>query len=275
MSYCEVSKIQNSFSGLVEDLVELVVCQLEPGEALDFFDRIPEGVVGAVGHAFCAVAVDVFFRFALFHEHQGGGGVENAVLVPQELPGGMEHPVAAEVGGDDGQPGKQIQNPPQPGGVGVGVPGVAHVEHDGDLVLEQVVDREEPLVVDVEPLGVRVHLDAPEAVLQNPVGLLQQAVHLGVEGAEAREILVLTGLGQQKFVDAADSLGGIGHGQYHKMADARLSTPLPEHFYGAIHAAAVDLVEIPDGIRGLPGDGVRVNVGVDVDDLHVIASVRY
>ena len=57
---------------------------------------------------------------------------------------------------------------------------VAHVEHDGDLILEQVVDREQPFIVDVEPLGVRVHLDAVQSLVQDPLGFLHQPLHLRV-----------------------------------------------------------------------------------------------
>ena len=48
----------------MEDLLEFLVGELQPGEAVDLRDRVPEGVVGAVGHALRAVAVDVFFGHA-------------------------------------------------------------------------------------------------------------------------------------------------------------------------------------------------------------------
>jgi len=92
----------------VGDLLKLVIGQAKLLEPVDLFHRIPQGIVGAVGHPLCAVAVDVLLRFSLLHEHHGGGNVENAVGVPQQLPGGVEHGVAAEMGGDDFQPGENV-----------------------------------------------------------------------------------------------------------------------------------------------------------------------
>ena len=61
------------------DLVELIIRQFQLLEALDFRYGVPQGVIGAVGHPLRAVAVDIVFRLALLHEHQGAGNIKNAV----------------------------------------------------------------------------------------------------------------------------------------------------------------------------------------------------
>ena len=260
-------QVQYSFRRLMQDLIELLVGELQLHEPLHLGDGIPEGGVGAVGHAFGAVGIDVVLRLAPLHEHQGGGGVENAVGVPEQLPGGVEHPVAAEMGGDDLKPGEQIQHPAQPGGVGVRIPGIAHVEHCGDAVAHGFIHREEPLVVDVEALGVWVHLDAPQTQGDDPLQLVNGGVHGGVEGAEADEILMELCLGVEKIVDGLDPVGGVGHREHHIAGDTGLRAPAAEHFDRAVHVGAVELVEIPDGIGGLPGYFFGVDVIVNVDDL--------
>ena len=213
--------------------------------------------------------MDILFRFSLLHEHQGAGNVKDAVRIPQQLPGGVEHPVAAEMGGDDLQMGEDIQDMPQAGGMGVVVAGVAHVEQDGNFSLNHFIHGEKPGVINVEPLGIRVHLDTPQAVLQNPLRFFLQTLHFRMDGAEADEAVMGLGLFQNKGVDRAYPVGGIGNRQDHKAADTGLGAALQQHFHGAVHfQTAVQLVKVPDTVAGLACDFIGIYMGMNVDDLH-------
>ena len=262
-------QIQNPLCGLMGDLLELFIRQIKLLEPLNLLHRVPQGVIGAVGHPFCAVGIDVIFRLALFHEHQGAGNIKDAVGVPQQFPGGVVHAVAAEMGSDHIQLGEQIQDLPQPDRMGIVVAQVAHVKDQRDPSLNGIVHRVQPHIVDGKPLGIGMHFDTPEARIQDPVRFGADTGHLRMDGAEADKIIILLRLLQNEAVDAVDPVGGIGNGQDHVLADTGLSAPLPEHFHGTIHIAAVQLVKFLDAVGCLPGHLIGVNMGMDVDDLHI------
>jgi hypothetical protein len=60
------------------------------------------------------------------------------------------------------------------------------------------------------------------------------------------------------------------------MVNACLLASFEQHVHRAIHFhAALELVEIPDAFGSLPGDLGGINMGVNVDDVHKIASIAW
>ena len=151
------------------DLLKFFVRQLQTEEPLHFLSRIPKGVVAAVDHPFRAEGSDVMLCDTFGHEHKGAGYIENAVLIVELLIGGFIHTVSAEVGSDGLQLGKIVQDFSQLDRVGVIIPMVAHVEHHRDLALNGFVQGKQPGIINGETLGIRVHLDAMETHVHDPL----------------------------------------------------------------------------------------------------------
>ena len=119
-----------------------------------------------------------------------------------------------------------------------------------------------------------MHFDAVQTVAYDPFHLILQPGHFRMERTEAGEIAVQPGLFQNKSVDGADSARCVGHRQHHKVVNAGLIAPLQKHVHSAVHFhAAFQLVEIPDAFSGLPGDLGGVNMGVNINNMHKIASI--
>ena len=74
--------------------------------------------------------------------------------------------------------------------MGVVVPVVTHVQNHRDLSLNLLVHGKQPGIVDSKPLGIRVHLDAPQTHIHNPLHLVGQPLHFGMGGAKARKAVV-------------------------------------------------------------------------------------
>ena len=118
-----------------------------------------------------------------------------------------------------------------------------------------------------------MELDALRAHGKEPFRLSAHVLHGRVDRAEGDEAALLLRLVADEFVDAPDPVGPDGHGQDHLPADARQSAALQEHLHGAVHVASLDVVKIPDALGGLHGDLRGVDVGVDVDDIHVLSPL--
>jgi hypothetical protein len=70
-----------------------------------------------------------------------------------------------------------------------------------------------------------------------------------------------------------DSSRRIGNRKYRIPADAGLGTSLTKQFHSTIHVtAATKLIKIPDAIRGFDSDLGRIDMCVDINDLHRFAS---
>ena len=99
------------------DLVKLIRRQLQLQEPVHLNHRIPQGIIRAVGHPLRAVSIDVLFRHARFHKHQGAGYIKETIRVLQVLVGLSVNVLRAEMGGDDLQTGEHFQHLEQTVGV--------------------------------------------------------------------------------------------------------------------------------------------------------------
>ena len=183
------------------DLLELFIGQVKLQKALCFRNRIPEGIIRAESHAFCAVDIDEFLCDAVLHKHHGAGYVENAVLIMQALIGGFIHAIAAEMGRNDLQIRKVIQNPAQPCGMGVIIALVTHVEDHRKFSLQHFVSRKEPLVINGKNLRIGVHLQPPQALVHDVLHFLCDVFHARMDGTEAQKTGLHRHLTEDKIVD--------------------------------------------------------------------------
>ena len=91
------------------DLLQLVICQFQLQEALNFLHRIPHGIIGAVSHALSTIAIDKILWHTVFHKHHGAGNIQDTVFILQLLIGLFIHFMAAKMRRNDIQFREQIQ----------------------------------------------------------------------------------------------------------------------------------------------------------------------
>ena len=120
------------------------------------------------------------------------------------------------MGSDHLQPGEKIQNSSQLDGVGIVIPVVAHVQQHRQLSLYRLIHGEKPQIVNGKSLGIRVHFDALQSQLQDPLHLVIHMLHGSVDCTEADERIVLLYALDDKIVDALHSVSPDGNGQNHK-----------------------------------------------------------
>jgi len=99
---------------------------------------------------------------------------------------------------------------------GVVIPQIAHMDNNGQLVLNHFVHREKPGIVNVKDLRVWVDLNAPQALFYNVCHFVFQVVHCCVDSAVAIESRLFFKLFQNEIVDMPGALGLDGHGKHHK-----------------------------------------------------------
>ena len=110
------------------------------------------------------------------------------------------------------------------GEIRAAVPGV---EQDGQApAVGFLIDGEHALVVDVEPLEIRVELDAPQPPALDVVHLSLDVGHVLMPCGQADELGVLLALFLDELVDGAHLLHFGGHGAHQEPVDAGLLSPL-------------------------------------------------
>ncbi len=260
------SNIQQILRCLMGDLLPFCFRQLQIQEPLDLLHRVPQREVAAEYHPLRAIAVNVGFRDPLGHKHDGAGNVEETVGILQVLISGLVHGVAAEMGSHHLQLREQLQHMPQPLGVGKVVPGIAHVEDHRQFPLDHLVNREQLGIVNDEELKIRVDLQSPQSQIHDPLNFVGDALHGGVEGAEADEFRVSRCLLCHKVVDMTGLAGLHSHGQGDELVNSRLLAQGQQLLGSAVQLHVLDLVKIPDALGCLVGNGIWVNMSVKIND---------
>jgi len=138
-----------------------------------------------------------------------------------------------------------------------------------ELALDSLVHGKQPGIVNGKYLGVRVHLDALKTQIDNPLGLIHNTVHRGVQRAKSGEFRVLCHLADDKIVDMLGALRLQGNGQHHIAADTGGLAVGQQVIHSAGQVAATDLIEIPDALGSFVSNRIGIDVAVKIDQLQV------
>ena len=110
------------------------------------------------------------------------------------------------------QLGKKVQNFSQLQGMGVVITAIAHMKQDGQFSLYRFVKGENPGIINGEPLRIRVHFNAVQPHIYNPLRFIHQSVHFCVDCAEGDKTIVAAGLCLYKIVDFPHPIRSNGYG---------------------------------------------------------------
>jgi len=116
-------------------------------------------------------------------------------------------------------------------------------------------------------LAVRVDLDAPQAQFLNPVHLILNILHGRMDSAEGHKAVMGFHLAPDEIVDGLHMLRLHRHRQNQIIGNAGQSAPLHQHPGGAVHFFS-DVIIISDALGCLPGNGIGIHMGMDIDKFH-------
>ena len=95
-----------------------------------------------------------------------------------------------------------------------------------------------------------------------------------MEGAKTGKFRMQLCLLIDKIVNMAHCTGFQSHRQNYIPGDTGRFAGLQKQVNGSVQFRITDLIEIPDALGGLVGNGIGVNMGMEINNLQNITSIR-
>ena len=112
-----------------------------------------------------------------------------------------------------------------------------------------------------------MQLDAAKAQLDSALQLGSGVLEILLHGGKADELGVRLALLRDEVVDGGDGVRGGGNGVHDEVRDGRAVLRCKQAVGRAI-AEHVNVVEVPDGLHGLRGDFVGIDMRMRIDNGH-------
>ena len=166
---------------------------------------------------------------------------------------------------------KLIHDPTQSCRMRIVITGIAHMKHHKQAFLpHQIVSRIQSGIINMKQLGVRMHFNTPQSRIVDKLHFRFHLFHSGMNRAKAGKFLMGSNLFNNKFIDMPDMIWLQTHWKNHIMGNPRLCALLQQSGYGAIHPATIQLIKLLNASGRFLGNGIRINVTVEINDLHPV-----
>ena len=141
------------------------------------------------------------------------------------------------------------------------------MDHHGQFSLDFLVNREQPGIIDIEPLAVGMDFQTFQTHGTDPFHFFHEILHARMNGAKTGEAGMFFGLFQGKAVDAADMFRFYCHGKNQIVGHTDCRPTFQQRSNGAVHIIS-QVVVIPDAPGCFCRNGIRIHMGMYIDEFH-------